>query len=244
MSALGPPPFLDALREEFARVAEADAQAAVVAPARRRPRLRLPRLRIALPIAVALLALAALVGVTTSGLLTPSHSDRGGEVALRDNEHYGLELRRTLALLEREPLPASALPTGIGEKGVADGAIRLSPPAPAADVAAPLRQSAWVVPALDGDDRLALVMASAVGLSGSPGFAATDVRAGRALVLVSVANGAQQALVGLVPDGVDRVTVHFADGGSGELPVADNSYGATLRADSFAGISWSGMDRP
>jgi len=243
MSALEPPPFLEALREELTRVAEADARAAAPPARGHRLRLSLPRLRVALPIAVALLALAALVGVTTSGLLTPTHSERG-DVALRDNQHYGPELRRTLALLQREPLPASALPPGIGEKGAADGAIRLTPPSPAADVAAPLRQPAWVVPALQSDDRLALVMETTRGLAGSPGLTAADVRAGRARLLAGVPNSAEQALVGLVPDGVDRVTVRFADGGSTELSVTDNAYGATLPAETFAGVSWSGMDGP
>ncbi len=53
MSVVEPPPFLEALREELSRVAEADARAAEQAPgaAVRRScasRLRLPQLRLAL----------------------------------------------------------------------------------------------------------------------------------------------------------------------------------------------------
>ncbi|MDO8186295.1 hypothetical protein Q5424_14365 [Conexibacter sp. JD483] len=245
MSAVEPPPpFLDALREEFARVTEADAQALADGPARRRrlARLRLPQLRVALPVTVVLLALLVGLGVTASGVLTPQ-PDGGGQMALNGSDRYGSELRRTLSLLEQLPAPAAALPPGLSERGLADAAIALTPPAPAADVGAPFPLRAWVVPARDEPDRLLLVVQTDTGLGGSPGLTAEDVRAGRAYLSFPDERGDPRPLVGVVPDGVERVTVHSGSR-TIELPVRDNTFGAVVRVDGIDRISWSGMAGP
>jgi hypothetical protein len=243
MSALGPPPFLESLREEFARVAEADAQAAAAAPARRRrPRLRLPQMRLAVPATVMVLALLAGVGVIASGVLSPT-ADKQGQIALQNGDGYGASLLRTLSVLQQLPEPADALPPGLDERGLATAAIKLDPPPPAAAAGAPYTQGAWVVPALDDPDRLLLVVATATGLGGSPGLTARDVATGRAYLYTEEGGG--RALIGLVPDGVETVTAHLARGGTVELPVRDNTFGAVLPTDGgIARISWDGMTGP
>ncbi len=139
-------------------------------PVRRRSRLRLPQLRLALPATVMLLALLGGVGVVTSGVLSQrGEHDGNGQVALNDGAAYGPTLLRTLSVLRQAPVAADALPPGLAERGYADAAIRLSPPAPASDVGAPFTQGAWIVPASDGADRLLLVIETYSGLGGTPG---------------------------------------------------------------------------
>lgn len=248
MSAVEPPPFLEALREELSRVAEADARAAEQGPARRRPsifrlHLRLPRVRLALPVTVMLLALLVGVGVTATGVLSPSDSNRGGQVALQNGDDFAPPLLRTLSLLQQLPEPADALPPGLSDSGLADAAIRLAPPAPPSDVGAPFDRDAWVVPSRDDPDRLLLLVETESGFGGAPGRDAADVAAGRAYIYTEAQDGDGISLVGLAPDGVDRVTVDTREGGI-ELPVRDNTFGAVLRASGVLGVSWSGMDEP
>jgi hypothetical protein len=84
----------------------------------------------------------------------------------------------------------------------------------------------WVAPRYDGTQCLLAQPADAQG----PAEACADVEqaTGGYLLLTQSASEDDVELYGLVPDGVERVTVAFADGSSATLPVQGNAYAAQV----------------
>jgi hypothetical protein len=246
MSAAEPPPFIAELRQEFRRVVEADAEVAAASGTTVRPRrLRLrrfdlSRLRVALPV---LAALAALGGVTVvaTDVVSVSGDSQPGTSAPAQSGAFSDELVQQVSMLGRPRTDADVIGTDVAQlpADVEPGAaLHVVPPPPPADSthATPSDAENWLLPADRGD----LVIGMSV--AGTPVWALT--RADSSRVERGLAVGARgDNLIGVVPNGVESVTVRLKSGESVELPVRDNVFGAHLDGD-FAGVEWSGMQRP
>jgi len=84
----------------------------------------------------------------------------------------------------------------------------------------------WVAPRYDGTECL-LPMLRGAGGPAEICASADEAREGKLAITLSRSDD-DVAVYGLVPDGVERVRVHFTDGTSSELPVAENAYAAHL----------------
>jgi hypothetical protein len=97
---------------------------------------------------------------------------------------------------------------------------------------------AWVVPSAEGLCTLVRTPNS-IGPGGGCGTG-DEVFTKGAVLIVGDRNGDTE-VIGLVPDGVDEVQLHFADGGSRSLQVRDNGYFAKVSRPTknvtFAGAS-------
>lgn len=244
MSAVEPP-FLAELRQEFARVAEADAQASAAEREGRRGRPRMPRLRqmglrTALP---ALAAVAALGGGTFVVVEGISLREEVPPVTTgpRPQGASGFDhaLVREISALSRTHTDADVIDPDIVEKLPAglllESSLLIDPPAPGeGSGATPSDAKAWLVPTADG--RLALVTSVRYFPPQTKQGVLADVARGRMFATV------QDEIAGVVPDGVTHVTAHMRDGDA-ELPVRDNTFAAHLPSP-LVGIEWDGMTRP
>ena len=161
MSAIEPP-FLAELRQEFARVAEADAQAAAAAsaaPRTRRLRLRRIRLGVVLPALASVAVLGGITVVATDVVSrsgdTPPGSPSGPTPQSPASSGFREDLVAHLAVLRRAPTSADALDPSItadlSPDLVPEGALRIAlPPAVSEDAGQEGLTGAWLVPADDG----------------------------------------------------------------------------------------------
>lgn len=93
----------------------------------------------------------------------------------------------------------------------------------------------WVAPREDGSQCLLAYLHEEESLGGACIWP-QDALAGRFVMTQSV-TGQDASLYGLMPDGVDSVTVELADGSTAELPVVDNTYMAQFDQPT-ASITW------
>jgi hypothetical protein len=240
MSAVEPP-FLSGLRQEFERVAEADAAAGRRAP-RRPPRLRQFRLSFALPVLTALTLLVA-IAVVATGAVTLS-VDLGGETELPASRSpeagFDAALVDRVALLSRERTERDRIAPGINAETARTlrmtESLRIVLP-PGSDPGIEKTVATWVLPTVSGDLAIATwVRGNAETYVSSEGDLA-EIDQGRAVIT------AGDYIIGLVPDGVERVTVTTRDGEEARLPVAGNVFAAPFDGD-FAGVTWEGMAGP
>ncbi|MDO8211329.1 hypothetical protein [Conexibacter sp. CPCC 206217] len=246
MSAVEPP-FLAELRQEFARVAEADAQAsAAKGAASRRGRLRMPRLRpmglrTALPVLAAVAALGGGAFVVLEGI---SLRDEVAPVTTGPRPQgasgFNNELVRRISTLSRVRTDVDAIDPGVIRQLPAgllpDASLLIDPAAPnAGSAATPSTTKAWLVPA--GTGRLALVTQTR---DLGPQIMLGDLTA---ITRGQVVSAVTDELVGVAPNGVTRVRVHMVDGREVELPVRGNVFAAHLPA-TFQSVEWDGMTRP
>lgn len=243
MSAVEPP-FLAGLRQEFERVAEADAVAGRPAP-RRRPRLRSLRLRVALPVLTAFALLAAIAVVATGavslsidlGGSDPAPIAAPGETAAGG---FSEELRARIGVLGRVRSESDAIdPSLVGQLSPTlrlEQSLRVVPP-PGAEPAAGSQLVIWLVPTDRGgvaitawtDQVGEAIMLTEVDASG--------LESGRAFAIIG------ERIFGVVPDGVDQVTVRHAAGPETVLPVHDNVFIGRFEGD-VPSVTWEGMRGP
>lgn len=240
MSAVEPP-FLADLREEFERVAEADAAAGRRAP-RRAPRLRQLRLGVALPVLTALTLLVA-IAVVATGAITLS-VDLGGETELpvsRSPEAgFDTSLIDRVAVLSRERTDRDKIVPGIDPARArtlrTSASLRILPP-PGSDPAIEETVATWVLPTTSGDVAVAAWVRGNAESYVPREVDLAEIEQGRAVITVGT------YIVGLVPDGVGRVTVTTLEGRETTLPVDGNVFAAPFEGD-FASLTWEGMRRP
>lgn len=124
-----------------------------------------------------------------------------------------------------DAIPAASI---IRDPGVDRGAAHAIAPASsetlAAAGAAVPRADLWVAPRDDGTECLLAQPADAQGPAEL--CASLDEAGSGHLFMTQSKSESDVELYGLVPDGVEAVTVTFADGSSTRLPVADNAYAA------------------
>lgn len=244
MSAVEPP-FLAGLRQEFERVAEADAATGRPAP-RRRPRLRSLRLRVALP-AMTALALLAAIAVAATGLVSLS-IDLGGSdpapIAVPGETAVGgfsEALRARVSVLGRTRTEGDAIDSSLVRTLPSNlqlgQSLRIVPP-PGAEPAAAPRLQIWLVPSDRGAVAIT-VWTDQMGDASSPTeFDAAQLELGRAHALVG------EQIFGVAPDGVDQVTVTNAAGRQMLLPVHDNVFIGRFEGSVPVVVTWEGMRRP
>jgi hypothetical protein len=95
---------------------------------------------------------------------------------------------------------------------------------------------AWVIPKDDGSQCLIAYLTDVQQFGTGCAYPA-DAVAGR-FVLTLSRTGEDAGIYGLMPDGVDSVTVDLADGSSAELPVVDNAYMALFDRPTEA-VRWT-----
>ena len=95
---------------------------------------------------------------------------------------------------------------------------------------------AWVIPKDDGSQCLIAYLTD-VQQFGTGCAHPADAAAGRFVITLS-RTGEDAGIYGLMPDGVDSVTVDLADGSSAELPVVDNAYMALFDRPTEA-VRWT-----
>jgi len=211
------PDFVAQLGVELARLEREAAQ-------RRRPRVR--------PRALALAAAASFVAVAGAGAATGVLPLPGGgpQFAASDaTGRFSAALARDVTVLTRPRTLADAMGdaagfvTGSGSPAPGSSLrVAVPPPAEGTPHASAVTLPVWLLPTSDGDVSMQVLPPGADGPAS--GFAADDrmVREGHARMSVG------DDLIGLAPDGVDRVELTLADGTRIGLPVVQNVYGAHL----------------
>ncbi len=95
--------------------------------------------------------------------------------------------------------------------------------------------SVFLVPKDDGSQCLIAYLADIDQVSGNCGYPA-EAAEGR-FVITQSRDGVEAGIFGLMPDGIDSVTIDLADGTSAEVPVVDNAYLAQFDRPT-AGVRW------
>jgi hypothetical protein len=108
-----------------------------------------------------------------------------------------------------------------------------------ADPQVPDATTVWVIPKDDGTQCLIAYMWDVRQLGGNCATV-NDALTARMVMTVS-RDGHEAEIVGVVPDGVDEVTVTLADGSSADLPVVDNAYIARFDR-ATASVRWTDAD--
>ncbi|HST43525.1 MAG TPA: hypothetical protein VLK58_28625 [Conexibacter sp.] len=190
------------------------------------------------------LTLLVAIAVVATGAVTLS-VDLGGETELpvsRSPETaFGMELVDRVAVLSRERtardrIIPELMMTGLTELRPA-ASLRVFPPS-GADSAVDDAVKMWLVP--KGEDRLVLVTWAK---GAAKATVVADVDRAELLRGRAVADIANYVL-GLVPDGVERVTVTTRDGRETVLPVDGNVFAAPIEDGPHTGLAWEGMTRP
>ncbi len=222
------PPFVDELGAELARVASAET-------ARRGRRTPPARMRGAVLAAAATLALAGAAGAATGTIsvstLIPGDGHAPAQVqrfaAVDATATFDPALVREVSLLRRTRTHADEMgaPGHYVNGDVAPGSslrVEAPPPAPGTPHADATKLPAWVLPTSTGAAALYSLSPGATGPG--TGVAATPemLEAGHAWMTTN------DALLGLAPDGVERVTITLRDGSAVQLPVSGNVFGAQL----------------
>lgn len=222
------PRFMDALGAELSRVARAEAARASRAPRRRTTRRQLIAVAAAVTLAAGGAAGAATGVVSISELIPGGVNDPAQVQQFAPSEataEFDPALVRELSVLRRPRTAADEMgaPGRYVGGDVAPGSslrILAPPPEPGTPHAGATTIPSWILPTSTGAAALYGLSPGATGPG--TGVAATPqmLEAGRARMTTN------DDLLGLAPDGVDRVTVTLRDGSRVELPVAGNVYGA------------------
>ncbi|HEX7290983.1 MAG TPA: hypothetical protein VF250_07635 [Conexibacter sp.] len=217
------PAFVDAIGDELRRVARADMTRATRA---RRPL----RIRTAV---LAVLATLALVGAAGAAGLVPLPGGGGGPhfSSQEATGRFSPALTDRVAALGEPRTAADAMGEAAryvaGPDGPAPGSslrVAVPPPAQGTSHASATVLPVWLVPTASGAVSMQVLAKGADGPAS--GFAADlrMVEQGHAWMTVD------RDLIGLAPDGVDRVDVLLRGGAHVSLPVVKNVFGAKLDA--------------
>ncbi len=208
--------------------------------------------RLLLLVVVGALAATAVVALTGSSSSAAGAAALSGSPAAAGQTVAQLEqtFEDNFALLRSpggDSIPATA---PIDDPGlqVAESRQLEPPPAPAfarasttgdADPQLPEETIVWVIPKDDGTQCLIAYLPDRENLGGNCAYP-SDALTARMVITVS-RTGQDAEIYGLVPDGVDTVTVTLADGSTADLPVSDNAYMAAFDQPTRS-VRWTDAD--